>query len=161
MDKCNMLGISLLNLNISDNISGGLFDFNLTLFFIIFQFLLLMLILNSILYKPILTIINKRNKYINDIFEKISNINFKTEQLSILYEQKLKIVQQKVQLDLELTKKIQKEILKIKLNICQKNFDKLLDTIVNDLLKKKSITLKKLDPIIQMLSHEIENKLLI
>jgi len=156
-----MVYFKLLNSNLNTTIRGGLFDFNATLFFIIFQFLLLMLILNLVLYKPLLTIITKRNKYITDIVKKISKINYKTEQLSILYQQKLKTVQQKTKLDIEQTQKIQKKILNFKLNICQKKFDKFLDIVINDLLKKKSITVKKLDPIIRMLYREIETKLII
>jgi len=150
-----------LNPNLSEATLGGLFDFDSTLFFIIFQFLFLMSILNSILYKPILSNITERNDYIRRILTSVSEIKFKTDQLNTEYEQKLKNIQVEERYDIEKTKKIQNEILKIELNTFKKNIDKLFENITNDLLKKKGITLNKLDTIVQKLSHEIESKLLI
>lgn len=152
---------SLINPNLSEITSGGLFDFDSTLFFIIFQFLFLMSILNSILYKPILSNITERNDYIEGTLTKVSEIKFKTDQLNTEYEQKLKNIQVEERNDIEKTKKLQNEILKLELNTFKKNIDKLFEKITNDLLKKKDITLNKLDPVVQKLSHEIESKLLI
>ena len=45
--------------------AGGLFDFNATLPFLAIQFLILMFVLNTILYNPLLSVINDRNEYKN------------------------------------------------------------------------------------------------
>jgi len=156
-----MLHFLLPNSNINDNISGQLFDFNLTIFFVIFQFLLLMLTLNSILYKPLLFIIDKRNEYINDILKKVTEVNIKTSQLNNQYENELKIIKKKAKLDIEKAQNIYVKIFRIELDIFNKNIDKLFNNVIKDLLKKKNVTLKKIDPVIQKLSYEIENRLLV
>jgi len=156
-----MLHFLLPNSNINDNFSGQLFDFNLTIFFVIFQFLLLMLTLNSILYKPLLFIIDKRNEYINDILKKVTEVNIKTSQLNNQYENELKIIKKKAKLDIEKAQNIYVKIFRIELDIFNKNIDKLFNNVIKDLLKKKNVTLKKIDPVIQKLSYEIENRLLV
>jgi F-type H+-transporting ATPase subunit b len=161
IDNYFMLHFSLPNFNINDNISGQLFDFNLTLFFVIFQFLLLMLTLNLILYKPLLFIMDQRNEYINNILKKVKEINFKINQVNDLYENKLKIIQKKAKLDIERVQNIYIRMFRIELDIFNKNIGKLFNNVTNDLLTKKNVTLKKLDPVIQKLSHEIETRLLV
>jgi hypothetical protein len=60
---------------------GGLFDFDLTLPFIILEFLFLFFLLNQIFFIPIQEVIEKRKKYIN----KLSNeINFLLRQSEFL-----------------------------------------------------------------------------
>lgn len=161
IDNYFMLHFSLPNFNINDNISGQLFDFNLTLFFVIFQFLLLMLTLNLILYKPLLFIMDQRNEYINNILKKVKEINFKINQVNDQYENKLKIIQKKAKLDIERVQNIYIRMFRIELDIFNKNIGKLFNNVTNDLLTKKNVTLKKLDPVIQKLSHEIETRLLV
>ena len=58
----HMLNLSILISEVSG--PGGLFDINATLPIIAIQFLLLMIILNILLYSPLLKIIDERNKYI-------------------------------------------------------------------------------------------------
>ena len=45
---------------------GGLFDIGATLPLVALQFLILMFVLNSILYNPLITSMNQRNEYILD-----------------------------------------------------------------------------------------------
>lgn len=141
--------------------SSGLFDFNLTLVFIIFQFLLLMLILNSILYKPLLSIIDYRNTYINKTLKKINNINYYTNQLNIKYETELKYIQQQSQFNIEEMKEIYKKLFQFELNHAEKNINQLFKFLINNIIKKKNNTFKKLDLIVQILTRKIENKLIL
>ena len=53
------------------------------------NFLLLMLILNLLLYKPILGIIDKRKKQIQDTEEEIKRLNQSVEERMATYEEKL------------------------------------------------------------------------
>ena len=53
---------------------GGLFDINATLPLVIIQFLLIMVILNVILYSPLLQVITERNQYILNNLSKASEI---------------------------------------------------------------------------------------
>jgi F-type H+-transporting ATPase subunit b len=138
---------------------GGLFDFNLTLPLVAIQFVLLMLILNTILYSPLLTVIEERKEYILGNLAKASEILAKANELTTQYEQELSNVRKEAQLEITNSQKIHKEIFEIELNISQKYIDNLLDTISKDLLNKKNTAFSSLDTIVQSLCSEIETRL--
>jgi len=138
---------------------GGLFDINATLPLVAIQFLLLMVILNIILYNPLLTIIEERKEYILTNLGKASQILSEAKKLTTQYEQELNNVRKEAQLEITNSQKINKEILEIELNISQKYIDNLLDTITKDLLSKKNIALNNLDEIVQSLCIDIETRL--
>jgi len=138
---------------------GGLFDINATLPLVAIQFVLLMVILNAILYSPLLTVIDERKEYILGNLAKASEILAKANELTTQYEQELSSVRKEAQLEITNSQKIHKEILDIELNISQKYIDNLLDTITKDLLDKKNTALNSLDTIVQSLCVEIETRL--
>ena len=138
---------------------GGLFDFNATLPLVAIQFVLLMLILNTILYSPLLTVIEERKEYILGNLAKASEILAQANELTTQYEQELSNVRKEAQLEITNSQKIHKEILEIELNISQKYIDNLLDTITKDLQDKKNTALNSLDTIVQSLCTEIETRL--
>ena len=138
---------------------GGLFDINATLPLVIIQFLLIMVILNVILYSPLLQVITERNQYILNNLSKASEILADSNKLTTQYEQELDIVQKEAQLEIKNSQKIHQEILEIELDISQKYIDNLLDTITKDLFAKKEIALNNLDEIVQSLLIDIERKL--
>jgi F-type H+-transporting ATPase subunit b len=59
-----MINLSILISSSEVSGPGGLFDINATLPLVAIQFILLMVILNVILYSPLLTIIEERKEYI-------------------------------------------------------------------------------------------------
>ena len=138
---------------------GGLFDIDATLPLVAIQFVLLMVILNIILYSPLLAIIEERKEYILSKLAKASEILSQANKLNARYEQELNNIRKVAQSEITNSQKIQKEILDIELNISQKYIDDLLETITEDLLDKKSIALNSLDTIVQSLCIEIENRL--
>jgi len=140
---------------------GGLFDINATLPLVAIQFVLLMLILNAILYNPLLSIISERKEYILGNLAKASEILSQANELTTQYEQELDSVRKEAQLEITNSQKIHKEILEIELNISQKYIDNLLDTITKDLFTKKSIALNSLDEVVQLLCENIETRLAI
>ena len=140
---------------------GGLFDIDATLPLVAIQFILLMIILNIILYNPLLTIIDERKEYILTNLSEASKILAEANQLTTQYEQELENVRKEAQLEITKSQKIHKEILEVELNISQKYIDNLLDTITKDLLTKKDIALNNLDEIVQSLAVNIENRLAI
>ena len=140
---------------------GGLFDINATLPLVIIQFLLIMVILNVILYSPLLQVITERNQYILNNLSKASEILADSNKLTTQYEQELNIVQKEAQLEIKNSQKIHQEILEIELDISQKYIDNLLDTITKDLFAKKEIALNNLDEIVQSLATDIETRLAI
>ena len=154
-----MVNFSILISNSEVTGPGGLFDINLTLPLVAIQFVLLMLILNTILYSPLLTVIEERKEYILGNLAKASEILAKANELTTQYEQELSNVRKEAQLEITNSQKIHKEILEIELNISQKYIDNLLDTISKDLLNKKNTAFNSLDTIVQSLCSEIETRL--
>jgi F-type H+-transporting ATPase subunit b len=120
-----------------------------------------MVILNIVLYSPLLSIIEERKEYILTNLSKASEILAKANSLTMQYEQELDSVRKEAQLEITNSQKIHKEILEVELNISQKYIDNLLDTITKDLLTKKDIALNSLDEIVQSLCSSIETRLAI
>ncbi len=154
-----MINISVLISSSEISGPGGLFDIDATLPLVAIQFLLLMVILNVILYNPLLTIIEERKEYILTNLSKASEILAEANKLTTEYEQELDSVRKEAQLEITNSQKIHKEILEVELNISQKYIDNLLDTITKDLLAKKDIALNSLDEIVQSLCVDIEARL--
>lgn len=69
---------------------GGLFDFDLTFLIIIFEIIFLSFILNQIFYKPLLSVIEERRSYINEISEEINAIFLKADELLENFERIIK-----------------------------------------------------------------------
>ena len=154
-----MINVPLLVSSSEVSGPGGLFDFNATLPLVVIQFVLLMIILNVILYNPLLTIIDERKEYILTNLGKASELLSEATDLTVKYEQKLESVRKEAQLEITNSQKIHKEILETELNVSQKYIDNLLDTITKDLLNKKDIALNSLDEIVQSLCVDIETRL--
>jgi len=132
-----MVNFSILISNSEVSGPGGLFDFNATLPLVAIQFVLLMLILNTVLYSPLLTIIEERKEYILNNLAEASEILTKANELTTYYEEELSNVRKEGQLLVTDGQKIHKELLEIELNTSQAYLDKLLDTIVEDLMDKQ------------------------
>jgi len=145
-----MINISILVASSEVTGPGGLFDFNATLPLVLIQFILLMLILNTILYNPLLIVITERQEYILNTLTTASEMLAKSNELIVQYEQELENVRKQAQLEIKKSQKIH-----------EKYIDNLLENLTNDLLYKKNIALNNLDSIVQFLSNEIETKLFI
>ena len=154
-----MINFSILVSSSEISGPGGLFDFNATLPLVAIQFLLLTVILNIILYNPLLTIIEERKEYILTNLAKASEILTEANKLSQQCEEEITNVRKEAQLEITNSQKIHKEILEIELNISQKYIDNLLDIIQKDLFAKKSIALNSLDEIVKSLCANIETRL--
>ena len=154
-----MINFSILMSNSEISGPGGLFDINATLPLVAIQFILLMVLLNIILYNPLLTIIEERKEYILVNLSKASEILTEAKKLTTQYEQELENVRQEAQSEITNSQKIHKEVLEVELNTSQKYIDNLLETISKDLLSKKEATLTSLDEIVQSLSAVIETRL--
>ena len=154
-----MINLSILISSSEVSGPGGLFDFNATLPLVAIQFVLLTVLLNIILYNPLLTIIEERKEYILTNLGKASELLAEASKLTAQYEQELANVRKEAQLEITNSQKIHKEILEIELNISQKYIDNLLDNIQKDLLAKKNLALNSLDEIVQSLCVDIETRL--
>jgi F-type H+-transporting ATPase subunit b len=156
-----MINFSILISSSEVSGPGGLFDINATLPLVAIQFLLLMVVLNILLYNPLLTVIEERKEYILTNLSEASKILAEANTLTTQYEQELEDVRKQAQLEITKSQKIHKEILEVEVNISQKYIDNLLDTITKDLFAKKEIALNNLDEIVQSLATDIETRLAI
>ena len=156
-----MINFSILISSSEVSGPGGLFDINATLPLVAIQFLLLMVVLNVVLYNPLLTVIEERKEYILTNLSEASKILAEANKLTTQYDQELEDVRKQAQLEITKSQKIHKEILEVEVNISQKYIDNLLDTITKDLFAKKEIALNNLDEIVTSLATSIEAKLAI
>nr|YP_009687858.1 CF0 subunit II of ATP synthase [Haslea nusantara]QDX17448.1 CF0 subunit II of ATP synthase [Haslea nusantara] len=154
-----MINLSILISSSEVSGPGGLFDLDATLPLVAIQFVLLTVILNVILYSPLLSIIEERKEYILNNLSKASEILAEANKLTEQYEQELTSVRKEAQLEITNSQKIHKEILETELNISQKYIDNLLDTITQDLLTKRDIALSSLDDVVKSLCGDIETRL--
>ena len=154
-----MVNLSILISSSEISGPGGLFDFNATLPLVAIQFVLLMLILNIILYNPLLTIIEERKEYILNNLAQASEILTQANELTSYYEQELSKVRKEGQLLVTEGQKIHKELLDTELDASQVYLDKLLDANIEDLTNKQKIALSNLDKLVESLRYEITKKL--
>ena len=154
-----MVNFSTISLSSEISGPGGLFDFNLTLPLVAIQFVLLMFVLNTILYNPLLSVIDERKQYILNNLGKASELLSEANDLVTQYENELSSVRKEAQLEITNSQKIHREILDVELNVSQKYIDTLLDTILEDLNSRKTTTLNNLDDSVKFLCDEIQTKL--
>jgi len=154
-----MVNMSLLICSSETNGPGGLFDIDATLPLVAIQFVLLMIVLNILLYNPLLTVMAERNEYILNNLNKASETLSKSNELTTQYEEELSSIRKEAQLEITNSQKIHQEILENELNISQKSIDNLLDTIAKDLSDKKNTAVNSLVTIVQSLCLEIETRL--
>jgi len=154
-----MINLSILISSSEVSGPGGLFDINATLLLVAIQFAVLMVILNIILYSPLLTIIEERKEYILSYLAEASEKLAQAKKLTTQYEEDLENTRKEAQSEIANSQNIHKEILEIELEISQKYIDSLLETISVDLLEKKKTTLANLDTSVKALCAEVETKL--
>lgn len=104
-----MVNFSILISSSEVNGPGGLFDIDATLPLVAIQFVLLMVILNAILYSPLLTIIEERKEYILNKLAKASEVLSQANQLTAQYEQELTSVRKEAQLEITNSQKFIKK----------------------------------------------------
>ena len=152
---------NFLTLIFSSEISGpgGLFDLDATLPLIAIQFVLLMIVLNIILYNPVLLVIEERKEYILTNLGKASELLRKAKNITTQYETALKLVRSEAQLEITNSQKNHKEILDLEINVSQKYIDNLVYKIANDFEDRKVLTLNNLEESVKSLCEEINTRL--
>jgi F-type H+-transporting ATPase subunit b len=100
-----MINFSILISSSEVSGPGGLFDINATLPLVAIQFLLLMVVLNILLYNPLLTVIEERKEYILTNLSEASKILAEANTLTTQYEQELEDVRKQAQLEITKSQK--------------------------------------------------------
>merc|ERR1712238_356154 len=101
------------------------------------QFILLMLVLNIVLYTPLLAIIEERKEFILKNLAKASEMLAEANKLETQYKFELNNVRKETQLEITNSQKIYN--------------DKFLNNLTNDLQENKNKILNNLDSIVQSL----------
>ena len=138
---------------------GGLFDINATLPLIIIQFILTAIVLNPILFNPLVKIMDKRDNYVSATVEKASKLLLEAEILTEQYENKLESVKKETQLDITDSQEIYKEVFELILKISQTYIDDLFSDILKDLLIKKKFALNNLNQVVIALHDDLQKRL--
>ena len=154
-----MINFSILISNSEVNGPGGLFDINATLPLVIVQFFLTGIVLNSLLFNPLIGLIDKRDNYVSDTIDKASKFLLEADILTEQYEDKLEAVRKETQLDITDSQEIYKEVFQLVLKISQTYINDLLSTISKDLLIKKEFASNNLTPVIELLHKDLLQKL--
>ena len=139
--------------------AGGLFDFGATLPLLAIQFLILMFVLNTILYNPLLTVMNERNEYIVSNLTKSAKLIAETTEIKTTYENEILEARKAAQLEITQCQKSYKELFDIELNKVQERYDYILAEYDSTLANEKASALTKLETEIESISEQILGKI--
>jgi len=156
-----MTNLYLFDLQHNQDTHDGIFSFNLTLFIVIFQFILLMYILDLTFYKPLLFIKDQRSKYIKENIEKIKKIDSEVLELEYQYKKKIENIMLNKKIEFKRVKDIHKEIFRKEINIFKKDVNELFVNLMEELINRESNSHKKLNSLIRVLSNKMYAKLLV
>ena len=139
---------------------GGLFDFNATLPLMMLQFLILMLLLNTIFYKPVTDTLDQRSDYIRDSLTTASAYLLKANELTEQYEKALAESRKEAQKTIRNSQKEAQDIVANKIKQAQQEAEYLVNEAYNQLNIQKEQVLKTLEDQVETLSDKIKLKVL-
>ena len=140
--------------------SGGLFDFNATLPLMALQFILLTVVLTFIFYKPISSLLESRETFINTNLSEASEKLLKADELCKQYEEQLKEAKVGAQSAIAVAETEAKQIVAQELDQARKDAASLVSQVNTQLDAQKELALKQLESQIDELSQLIKEKLL-
>ena len=139
---------------------GGLFDINATLPLVAIQFILLMVLLNVILYSPLLTVIEERKDYILTNLAEASEKLAQAKALNAEYEEELESARRLSNIEVEVARiSFQISVCDPLSKYCEKRIDHLLERTSEGLTSQKEKILNDLDTIVESLCVEVNRKL--
>eukprot|EP00271_Cylindrocystis_brebissonii_P010471 TRINITY_DN26667_c0_g1_i1.p1 TRINITY_DN26667_c0_g1~~TRINITY_DN26667_c0_g1_i1.p1 ORF type:complete len:239 (-),score=60.11 TRINITY_DN26667_c0_g1_i1:772-1488(-) len=139
---------------------GKIFDFNLTLPIIVVEFLLLMVALDNIWFKPVSKVMDSRDE---DIRKKLVGVRDNSSEIKALQteaEGLIKAARAETSAALAKMKKETAAELDEKLQAARARIEKELATAVANLLSQKEATLRDLDSQVTALSEQIVKKVM-
>nr|QCI04448.1 ATP synthase CF0 subunit II [Antithamnion hubbsii] len=139
---------------------GGLFDFNGTLPLMALQFLALTIILNLIYYKPLSNVLDERDEYIRNSLTAASAALSRANELTKTYEQDLAESRKKAQDIIKKAQQDAQQVVSIKIKEAQQDADNLISNTYDQLNIEKEQALNNLEQQVDLLSNQIQVKLL-
>ena len=144
----------------SPEAEGGLFDFNATLPLMALQFLALTIVLNLIYYKPVSNVLDERDEYIRNSLTAASAALSRANELTKTYEQDLAESRKKAQDIIKKAQQDAQQVVSIKIKEAQQDADNLISNTYDQLNLQKEQALTSLEQQIDILSNQIQVKLL-
>ena len=140
--------------------AGGLFDFNATLPLMAIQFVLLMVVLTFIFYKPVSKVLDDRETMINTNLSEASAKLLKADELYTQYDEQLKTAKVGAQATIAQAEKEAKDVVALEIDQARKDAAKLIEQTNRELEAQKSTALAQLETQVDELSQLIKEKLL-
>jgi F-type H+-transporting ATPase subunit b len=139
---------------------GGLFDLDATLPLMAIQFLVLALILNATLYKPLGNAIDGRNEYIRNNQLAAQEQLAKTEKLAQQYEQALAGARRQAQTIIATAQAEAQTMAAEKIALAQQEAQAQREKAAGEIEQQKQQALRQLEQQVDALSNQILEKLL-
>lgn len=139
---------------------GGLFDLDATLPLMALQFLILMAILNSLLYKPLGKAIDERSDYVRSSLKEARELKEKTESLAAQYENELRSVRRESQEIIAAAKAEAEQISNAKIQDAQQEVAAEKQKAADEIEAQKAEAMQTLEQQVDTLSNQILEKLL-
>ena len=140
--------------------AGGLFDFNATLPLMAIQFVLLMVVLTFIFYKPVSKVLEDREEYISGNLTQASDKLIKADKLYKQYDEQLKTAKVNAQATIAKAEKEAKDSVALEIGEARADAAKLIERTNKELEAQKSTALAQLETQVDELSQLIKEKLL-
>ena len=140
--------------------AGGLFDFNATLPLMAIQFVLLMVVLTFIFYKPVSKVLEDRELYISGNLSQASEKLVKADELYKQYDEQLKTAKVNAQAIIAKAEKEAKDSVALEIGEARADAAKLIERTNKELEAQKSTALAQLETQVDELSQLIKEKLL-
>ena len=140
--------------------AGGLFDFNATLPLMAIQFVLLMVVLTFIFYKPVSKVLEDREEYISGNLTQASDKLIKADELYKQYDEQLKTAKINAQATIAKAEKEAKDSVALEIGEARADAAKLIERTNKELEAQKSTALAQLETQVDELSQLIKEKLL-
>jgi F-type H+-transporting ATPase subunit b len=140
--------------------AGGLFDFNATLPLMAIQFVLLMVVLTFIFYKPVSKVLEDREEYISGNLTQASDKLIKADELYSQYDEQLKTAKVNAQAIIAKAEKEAKDSVALEIGEARADAAKLIERTNKELEAQKSTALAQLETQVDELSQLIKEKLL-
>jgi F-type H+-transporting ATPase subunit b len=137
-----------------------LFDFNATLPLMAIQFVLLMVVLTFIFYKPVSKVLEDREEYISGNLTQASDKLIKADELYSQYDEQLKTAKVNAQAIIAKAEKEAKDSVALEIGEARADAAKLIERTNKELEAQKSTALAQLETQVDELSQLIKEKLL-
>lgn len=139
---------------------GGLFDFDGTLLLMAVQFIILMLILDKLLYKPLGKAIDERSDYVRSQYSQAKEQKEKSLNLAQQYEEELRQVRRESQEIVADAQAEAKKIVSDKVQAAQQEVITQRQQASEEIAKEKAEALSSLEQQVDALSSQIVEKII-